>query len=217
MAGEDYAAIKPAPLAGLRVGIAQGMPLEKLDATVSKSFPAAIKLLEKAGARLSDHPLPLIDAMTNVNTRGGVQPAEAFTVNRDRLDRRGDAIDPSVRTRLERARGICAADYISMVNERAALIRAMDAELADVDVLAMATTPIVAPTIAEMAPAEEFARKNALLLRNTSIWNFFDCCAISLPLPRSGGLPSGLMLVVRNGRDHWLFRVASAVERLFGA
>jgi aspartyl-tRNA(Asn)/glutamyl-tRNA(Gln) amidotransferase subunit A len=214
MAGEDYAAIKPAPLAGQRVGIAQGVPLEKLDATVSKSFAAAIKQLEKAGARLSDQPLPLIAAMNQVNSRGGVQPAEAFTVNRDRLDRRGDAIDPSVRARLERARGISAPDYIWMVNERAVLIRAMDAELADLDVLAMPTAPIVAPTIEEMTPPEDFARKNAMLLRNTSLWNFFDCCAISLPLPREGGLPTGLMLVVRNGHDHRLFRIAAAVERL---
>jgi aspartyl-tRNA(Asn)/glutamyl-tRNA(Gln) amidotransferase subunit A len=56
-----------------------------------------------------------------------------------------------------------------------------------------------------------------MLLRNTSIWNFFDCCAISLPLPREGGLPTGLMLVVRNGHDRRLFRIAAAVEKLLGA
>ena len=90
----------------------------------------------------------------------------------------------------------------------------MDARLIDIDVLVLPTTPIVAPTIAEMAPADDFARKNAMLLRNTSIWNFFDCCAISLPLPREGGLPAGLMLVVRNGHDRRLFRIAAAVEKL---
>jgi len=56
-----------------------------------------------------------------------------------------------------------------------------------------------------------------MLLRNTSMWNFFDCCAISLPLPRAGGLPVGLMLIVRNGRDQRLLRVAAAVERLLTA
>jgi aspartyl-tRNA(Asn)/glutamyl-tRNA(Gln) amidotransferase subunit A len=39
--------------------------------------------------------------------------------------------------------------------------------------------------------------------------------AISLPLPRAGGLPVGLMLVARNGHDRRLFRMAAAVERLF--
>ena len=110
-----------------------------------------------------------------------------------------------------------AADYIEMVNERTVLIAEMDARLADIDMLALPTTPMVAPTIEEMAPPDVFARKNAMLLRNTSIWNFFDCCAISLPLPREGGLPTGLMLVVRHGHDHRLMRIAAAVERLFAA
>jgi aspartyl-tRNA(Asn)/glutamyl-tRNA(Gln) amidotransferase subunit A len=216
MADDDYAPLEPAPLAGLRVGIAQGPPIEKLDDTVAKRFPQAIDRLEKAGVRLSNEKLPLLDEVARVNSRGGVQPAEAYALHRDRLERRADAIDPNVRVRLERASGITAADFIWMVNERAALIRAMDARLADIDVLVMPTTPIVAPTLDEVAVQDEFFRKNAMLLRNTSIWNFFNCCAISIPLPREGGLPVGLMLVVCNGQDHRLFRIAAAVERLLG-
>ncbi|HLA21708.1 MAG TPA: amidase [Pseudolabrys sp.] len=214
MAGEEFAALEPAPLAGLRIGIAQGAPLEHLDETVAKRFPQAIDRLEKAGVRLSNEKLALLDGMAKVNSRGGVQPAEAFSLHRDRLDRRGPDIDQNVRMRLERARSLSAADYIEMVNERAALIAAMDARLADLDVLALPTTPMVAPTIAEMATPDVFARKNAMLLRNTSIANFFDLCAISLPLPRDGGLPVGFMLMARNGHDRRLFRVAAAVERL---
>ena len=214
MAGEEFSVLEPAPLAGLRIGIAQGMPLEGLDETVGKRFPAAIDLLEKAGARLSNEKLALLDGQARVNSRGGVQPAEAFALHRDRLDRRGADIDPNVRMRLERARGISAYDFIDMVNERRALIGQMDDRLKDIDVLALPTTPIVAPTIAEMTAPDVFARKNALLLRNTSIANFFDLCAISLPLPRQGGLPCGLMLIARNGHDRRLFRIAAAVERL---
>jgi aspartyl-tRNA(Asn)/glutamyl-tRNA(Gln) amidotransferase subunit A len=54
-----------------------------------------------------------------------------------------------------------------------------------------------------------------MLLRNTVTVNFFDLCAISLPLPREGGLPVGLMLVARNGCDRNLFRIAAAIEKLF--
>ena len=74
---------------------------------------------------------------------------------------------------------------------------------------------MVAPTIAEMTSPDVFARKNAPLLRNTSTANFFDLCAISLPLPREGGLPTGLTLFARNGHDRQLFRIAAAIERLF--
>ena len=161
--------------------------------------------------------MPLLDGMARVNAKGGVQPAEAFAIHRDLLGRRAADIDPNVRARLERARNISAADFIEMMRERAELIRAMDARLADVDVMCWPTTPIVAPTMAEVATPDDFARKNAMALRNTVIVNFFDLCAISLPLPREGGLPTGLMLVARNGHDRRLFRIAAAVERLLTA
>lgn len=217
MAGESYKPTGPAPLAGLRIGVVQGSPLENLDETVMKRFTDAIVRLRQAGVRISEEKVSLLDDMVQVNSRGGVQPVEAFTVHRDLLSRRADSIDPNVRARLERSRNITAADYIDMTRQRVRLIRSMDGRLADLDVLALPTTPIVAPTMQEVAAADDFTRKNAMLLRNTVIANFFDLCAISVPLPREGGLPTGLMLVARNGQDHRLFRVAAAVERLFSA
>jgi aspartyl-tRNA(Asn)/glutamyl-tRNA(Gln) amidotransferase subunit A len=199
------------------MGVVQGFPLDNLDETVAKRFPQALHILKRAGARLSDEILAPLDGMVQVNSKGGVQPAEAFAVHRELLSRRADAIDPNVRSRLERARNISAADYIDTVRERARLIRSMDARIADLDVLVCPTTPIVAPTMAEVATGEEFARKNALLLRNTVVVNFFDLCAISLPMPREGGLPTGLMFIARNGSDHRLFRIAAAAERLLAA
>jgi aspartyl-tRNA(Asn)/glutamyl-tRNA(Gln) amidotransferase subunit A len=56
-----------------------------------------------------------------------------------------------------------------------------------------------------------------MALRNAAIVNFFDLCAISLPLPRGDGLPVGLMLAARNGQDRRLLQIAAAVEKLFGA
>jgi aspartyl-tRNA(Asn)/glutamyl-tRNA(Gln) amidotransferase subunit A len=217
MAGEAPWTIEPAPLSGLRVGVAQGLPLENLDDTVGKRFPAALDRLEKAGCHLTAEKLPLIERMAEVNSKGGILPAEAFAIHRDRLTRRGDAVDQNVRLRLERARNISAADYVDMQRARGELVRAMDERLVDLDVLALPTTPMVAPLLADLASPETFARQNALLLRNTSLWNFFDCCALSLPLPREGGLPTGFMLVARNGHDRRLLRIGAAIERLFNA
>ncbi len=217
MAAENFEPLNAVRLAGLRFGVVQGAPLENLDETVAKRFSDAIARLRQAGAQIFEEKFSLLGDMAQVNSKGGVQPAEAFAVHRELLSRRADAIDPNVRVRLERARNISAADYIDMVRERARLIRSMDAALADLDVLAMPTTPIIAPTMAEVATADDFARKNAMLLRNTVIVNFFDLCAISLPMPREGGLPTGLMLIARNGNDHRLFGIAAAVERLFAS
>jgi aspartyl-tRNA(Asn)/glutamyl-tRNA(Gln) amidotransferase subunit A len=217
MANETYVPLEPVPLAGLRFGVAEDYPLENLDETVGLKFSDAIARLNKAGAHISEEKLALLDEMAQVNSKGGVQPAEAFAIHRDLLSRRADAMDPNVSVRLERARNISAADYIDMVRERTRLIRMMDIRIADVDVLAWPTTPMVAPTMQEVAAPDEFARKNAMLLRNTVIVNFFDLCAISVPIPRGSGLPAGFMLVARNGQDQRLFRIAAAVERLFAA
>ena len=80
----------------------------------------------------------------------------------------------------------------------------------------MPTTPRVAPTIAEVMDDEAFRVTNTLILRNTSFGNFFDLCAISLPMPKPG-LPAGLMLMGRNGADRTLLSLSLAVERLLAA
>lgn len=215
MAGEKPLAIEPALLSGLRLGIWQGVPFDGADSTVTASWSVAVARLGKAGVRLSDETIPLVEEMVQVNAKGGFAPTEAFFIHRERLKRDGAGIDQLIRARIERGGTVPAYDYIDMMQNRKRLVQAMDARLEALDAITLPTTAIVAPKISEAAAAAEFGRKNAMLLRNTSMINFFDLCAISLPLPRDGGLSTGLMLVGRNGSDAKLFRIAAAVEKLF--
>src|SRR5439155_21552887 len=148
-----------------------------------------------------------------LNERGGVLPPEACAVHRDRLCRRAADIDPNVRVRIERGCTVSQADYADMVRERTRLVATMDARLTTLDVLVMPTTAIVAPTIAEVADTKVFAARNAAVLRNTSMVNFFDLCAISYAVFCSK--KKSLMLVVRNGQDRQLLRIAAWVMQLF--
>ena len=215
MAGEAFAALEPLALAGLRVGIAEGLPLDRLDDTVAAAYAAAVARLDGAGMRVTRETLAPLDDMVGVNAKGGVVPPEACAVHRDRMHRRAADIDPNVRARIERGCAVAAADYAAIMRERAQLVRAMEARLAGLDVLVMPTTAIVAPTLAEVADPNAFAARNAAVLRNASIVNFFDLCAISLPLPAA--LPVGLMLIARNGEDRRLLRIAAAVAEIIGA
>jgi aspartyl-tRNA(Asn)/glutamyl-tRNA(Gln) amidotransferase subunit A len=215
MAGEEPVALQPAEVAGLRLGIPRGKALHALDATVAAAFDEAVKRLGAGGARVTDIPTFPLEDMIAANRKGGFAASEAYAIHRARLATRGDDFDPFVRPRIERGGEMTAADYIELVRTRTALVRQMDAQLADIDALIMPTTPIVAPTIAEVSTAEGFGPRNVALLSNTSIGNFFDLCAISIPIPVSG-LPVGLMLLARNGNDKQLFRIAAGVERLFG-
>jgi len=214
LADAEQWTVEPAPLQGLRLGIPQGLPLQGLDQTVTGRFSEATKELSRIGARLSDEEVPLFDDMVRANSKGGFAVSESYSIHRDWLATRASEYDPFILARIEAGRLISAADYITLVRTRAALVHAMDARLSDLDALVLPTCPIVAPTIAEVSTSEGFAAKNGLVLRNTAFVNFFDLCAISLPLPRAGGLPVGLMLVGRNSQDRKLFRIAAAIERV---
>ena len=212
MAGEDFAPLEPVALAGLRFALAEGLPLEGLDDTVAAAFGAALDALDGAGVRITRDKLSLFDDMAEVNAKGGIVPPEACAVHRDRLARRAADVDPNVRVRIERGCAVPVADYIETIRARERLVRALDRRLAGTDALVMPTTAIVAPTIAEVADPKVFAAPNFMLLRNTAIGNFFDLCAISLPL--KAALPVGLMLLARNGQDRMLLRMAAAVAEL---
>jgi aspartyl-tRNA(Asn)/glutamyl-tRNA(Gln) amidotransferase subunit A len=213
MAREEPGPFAPAPPSAIRLGIARGRPLDGLDATVSARFSSAISMFGKAGLRIADEKIPLIDEMAALVATGWLPPPEGLVVHQDRLKRRPQDFDPNIRVRLERAAAMPAAHYIATLQERGRLIRAMHDRLADLDGLVMPATPIVAPTIAEVSDATVFAEKNLLLIRNTAIANCFDLCAITLPIPGTG-LPVGLMIVSRNGDDRKLFRIALAIEAI---
>jgi aspartyl-tRNA(Asn)/glutamyl-tRNA(Gln) amidotransferase subunit A len=214
MAGEEAEPLAPFAPSSIRLGVAQGLPLADLDAAVSARFSAVLSTLGKAGIRLTDEKLPILEEVRQANAKGGMIAPEAHALHRERLSRRGNDVDPNIRARIERAGSLAVADYIDMVQARARLIPMMDAIMADLDCLIMPTVPVIAPLVADVATPESFVAGNMRVLRNTAMVNFLDLCAISLPMPRDGGLPTGLMLVARNGADRRLFRIAAVVERL---
>lgn len=215
MAGEDAnAPLAAAPVAGLRLAVPRNAGLTPHDATVAAALAAGLERLREAGAHVVEVPFPLLDEMIAANPKGGFPVPEAYAIHRERLAQRGAEFDPNVRARISRGASISAADYIDLIQIRSRLVGAMHRWIEDVDALVLPTTPIVAPTIAEVADPDVFIAKNAALLSNASIVNFFDLCAISLPLP-GADLPVGLMLAARNGSDRRLFRIALAIERLF--
>lgn len=216
LAGETPQPLFDYDLKNVRAGVAQGLPLDALDDIVTKAFAQALSKLAPhwQGADIA---LDALDLMHAANARGGIVPPEAYAIHRDLMKEDADGLDPNVRARLARSVNASAADYILALQDRARGIARMDDLFHKVDVLVMPTTPIAAPTIEEVSTADGFTAKNTLALRNTSIGNFFDLCAISLPVRLGNALPVGLMLVGRHGADRKLLAIAAAVERQLGA
>ena len=214
LAGELPWSLVPSALSGLRLGIPQGVPLEELDTDVAMRFEMALDRIAEAGARLSDRKFALFNDMAHVQSVATIATVEAFHIHRERIAARGDAYDPIIRRRIENGSLVSSDDYAAMLDARRGLVKSMDSQLADLDLLVLPTTPIIAPSMSEISDPKVFNEKNRLLLRNTAIANFFDLCAISLPIPGRDGLPAGLMLFARRGQDRRLFNIAASIERL---
>ncbi|MET0387732.1 MAG: amidase [Polyangiales bacterium] len=211
MAGGTWGALEPASLTGLRFGAIQGMPLEQVDDTVATTYTRTLsRIAAVSGVR--DVALEVLQLMADVNERGGIAPAEAFTTHRSLLFSHGSEVDPFVRQRMQAAAHMPAPDYIANLRDRAVAIAQLDEVFDTYDALLLPTTPIVAPLLHELKTPEAMGSRNRLLLRNTAIANFFDLCAISLPMHQGEGLPCGLMLFGRSNDDAKLFRIAAALE-----
>ena len=90
----------------------------------------------------------------------------------------------------------------------------MQARLQGFDAVLSPTVPMVAPPVSDIATDDtEFFRVNALLLRNTSVVNMLDGCAISIPCHMAGELPVGLMLWHGALHDDNVLNVALQAER----
>jgi Asp-tRNA(Asn)/Glu-tRNA(Gln) amidotransferase A subunit family amidase len=93
--------------------------------------------------------------------------------------------------------------------------RSIGEVFADVDLLVTPTTPMPAPTIAELRANPEALRPAELrLLRNTRPFNVWGLPAISVPCGfTQSGLPIGLQIVGRHWREDLLLRLAYAYEQ----
>lgn len=203
----------PLALAGLRFAVPQELVLADLDAAVAAAFAAALRRLSAAGARIEDLHIPEIARLPEINARGTLANAEAYAVHRDAgLLGKRDRYDPNVIARIEIGGRMSADDVRGIQEERAALIAATDAKTKAFDALLFPAVAIVAPRIAGLDEPQAFARANALALRNASLVNFLDRCALSVPMQEGGALPCGLMVAGETMGDARLLAIGEAIE-----
>ena len=106
-----------------------------------------------------------------------------------------------------------AADYIDLLAARRRWIAQVEARIAGFDALLMPTVPIVAPRIDVLTNSDEaYFAANGLMLRNPTLINFLDGCALSLPCHAEGEPPVGLTLAGAGGRDADVLALGLGVE-----
>jgi aspartyl-tRNA(Asn)/glutamyl-tRNA(Gln) amidotransferase subunit A len=212
MAGEEPAEVEPFPVRGLRLAAPQAVVLEGLDEPVSRSYAAALSALSKAGAVITDIALDELKEIATLNARGGFAASEAYAWHRKLIETKGAQYDPRVLMRIVRGKDIDAAEYIALNRGRADLIRRVAAITGRYDALVMPTVPLIAPPLAELEAEERYRKVNLQVLRNPTVANMLDRCAISLPCHAAGEAPVGLMLIGERGGDRRLFEIAAGIE-----
>lgn len=213
LSGEAAALPAPAPLRGLRLLVPTTLALDGMDAEVARGFEAALSRLSSAGVVVQESPMPAFSRLGSINAKGGLVAAEAWAWHRGHMDALGDRYDPRVRSRILRGKDLSAADYIDVLHARVAWIAEVEALMAQHDAMVMPTVPVVAPKLAETnATDETYTATNLLILRNPTLINFLDGCALSLPCHRPGEAPVGLMLAAPRLHDRRLVAMGLAIE-----
>jgi amidase/aspartyl-tRNA(Asn)/glutamyl-tRNA(Gln) amidotransferase subunit A len=201
------------PLSAWRFGVAEPLLLDSLDTEVARAFERSLSDLARAGAQITSLTLPVLDELPALQHGGGLPAAESWAWHQTLLAERGDHYDPRVAARIRRGAAITPAALAELHRHRTHWIARMAVELGGIDAVLSPTVPLVAPPLAPLLTDDAaFFAVNALLLRNPSIVNLLDGCAISLPCHPVGTAPVGLMLWTTGGRDEALLGAALAVE-----
>ena len=212
MAGEAPRVPDALAPAGLRFLIPTNYVVDGLDSEVAAAFERACGELANSGAWLVEQKVLEFDQLSTANQKGGFPAPEAYAWHADLLARRGAEYDPRVRVRIERGREMSAADYVRLLDERHRIIASFSAVLAPFDALLMPTVAKLPPLLSAFAPDADYARLNAMVLRNPAAVNFLDGCAATLPIQRGSELAVGLSVVGTQGSDARVLRIALGVE-----
>ena len=201
------------PLSACRFAVVRTVLQDNLDPTVANAFENSLRAIRAAGAQVDDIALPELGDLAAINATGGLSAAESYAWHRRLIAVHQAEYDPRVALRILRGATMSAADYIDLLAARRHWIGRMETRLAGFDAVLSPTVPLVASPIADLkTDDDEFFRVNSLLLRNTSVVNMLDGCAISLPCHMPDQLPAGLMLWHAAMHDDAVLNLALQVE-----
>ncbi|HYW63563.1 MAG TPA: amidase [Bradyrhizobium sp.] len=212
LAGGSFEALQPRPVRGMRLAVPTTLVLDEADDAVVQAFERALQSLSRAGATIERIAVPEFLDIGPMSSKGGFTAAESYAWHRYLIVAKGDVYDPRVASRILRGEHIGAADYIDLIAARKSLVARAAARIAPYDALVLPTTANTPPRLEDMKDDAAFAKANVLCLRNCTLINMIDGCAISLPAHRQGEVPVGLMLAGAAGADRRIFQLAAGME-----
>jgi len=205
---EDYVAALGKRLEPLRIGVPRKFFFEDLDSDVASAMNHALSGLATFGAELRELELP-------VSTDRTLQSADAYAFHAEFVARSPELYQPETLRRIRSGEKLSPEKVLECRRDLERARRDITATFDDVDLLVTPTTPIPAPTIAELKQNPDLLRPRELvLLRNTRPINVWGLPAISIPC---GFTPSGLPIGLQITGPHWgeakVLQLAHAYEQ----
>jgi len=192
-------------VAGLRLGALDERERAACSAAVLAAFDAALARLSGLGAVIEVFNPPRSYGEFAV-ANGRLISAEGYAHHGAMYEDLGKPMDEDVRPRFLAGRGVSAADYIHIQDER----RAAQANY----LLAMrGFDAVLTPTLTATSPAVAEVDQTATPAYFTRPFNYLGMCGLALPMGlTTTGLPTILQIVARVGDEAMALRIGAALE-----
>lgn len=198
----------------IRLGQIETYVHSELDANVAQAFGAAVERLQVAGMGVERLPAPELAGIPQMMREASFAAAEAAAWHAPFLAAgRAAEYDPRVLIRIRAGQGMTAPAYVRLIEQRRALINAVAERMAGLDALIWPTVPFTAPSIESLADDAAYHAANARALRNSTVVNLLDGCAISIPCANTGA-PVGMTLAALHGYDDHLLGIAATAQSI---
>jgi len=204
----DYVGALREDVKKMRVGVARDYFFDDLDPEVAAAMDHAVHRVATLVAEMKEVKLDVPSDRT-------LQAAEAYAYHAAKVAASAELYQPETVRRIRSGEKVTAAEYIERRRELEEGRRDIGRVFADVDVLVTPTTPLPAPSIAELKANPDALRPAELkLLRNTRPFNVWGLPAISVPCGfTQSGLPIGLQIAGPQWREDLVLRLAHAYEQ----
>lgn len=201
--------VAEAGLRGVRVGICREWFEGDLDPDAARVFDRTLDLLRDAGATVANVSLPPI---ADLNACGRIiLLSEGFSIHRATLSARPEDYGQFTRDRMRLGAFISADHYIRAQRMRRDLMARMDHIMESFDILISPTVHGGADRFSDSTETYPFFARPYL----TMPFDVTGQPAMSIPHGVTGdGMPLGLQLAARTGRDAGMLRIAHRMEKL---
>ena len=209
----NYVARLSDPVAGVTVGVDEAV-IGEAHHEVQRMVAQVTDILVKLGLKRA--PCRFFDWQTLDHLVQLVQLPDASSAHSVFLRTRPADYGPQVRARAEVGHFISAVDHLTALRARGLILkRTLGETFKDVDI---AILPILAdplPTIAELdvSGGSQVQAIMGRVVKYTRPINYLGLPTLTLPIPRSGGLPNGVQLIGRPYAEPLLLAIGQAYQR----